>query len=124
MTDTVRPRRRVLIMMLAIVALAWFPAPAAARAPIDAVPASDPVDDTTPDSEVDTTIADTTVPEDESDEMPDTQDDDPADALTWIAVGASILLLGAAVWWMVRREGGDGPDQRMDDDWPGNSEVI
>lgn len=87
--------------------------------------------DTLPPDESTTTI-ETTVPDDGDGAEPDAgettdsgDDDDAADALTWLAVGASVALVGVAAWWLVRRvEDGHTDVSPMDDDWPGGSEVI
>ena len=50
--------------------------------------------------------------------------DEGASTLTWIAIIATVGLLGVAAWWMVRKSRQSGPVNRMDDDWPGDSEVI
>lgn len=74
--------------------------------------------DTTPDTTSDTSEPDSTV----VDGVP--AEDDDANALTWIAIVATVALLGVAVWWMVRSTDRAGPIQPMDDDWPDRSEVI
>lgn len=122
-------RRRRLIAGLAI-AVVTLLAPASAGVAVefaaDVETVTPTVEDTTPITEVDTTVVETTVP---AIEQPAPADDDggqsgDADAVTWLAVGAALVLLAIAVWWMARR----GPDahdqQRMDHDWPGGSEVI
>lgn len=94
-------------------------------------PASDAPAETVPPSDVDTSDVDgsdvatstTELAEEVDDDQDDVVTDDDADALTWIAIAATLVLLGVAVWWMARRTSpGAGP--RMDDDWPGDSEVI
>jgi hypothetical protein len=48
---------------------------------------------------------------------------DPADALTWAAIGLTLLLLGVGVGWMLRRPAGpSGPPS--DTDWPGRGDLV
>lgn len=122
-------RRRRLIAGLAI-AVVTLLAPASAGVAVefalDVETVTPTVEDTTPITEVDTTVVETTVPEIE--QPPPAADEGEqrgdADAVTWLTVGAALILLAIAVWWMARR-GPDADDQqRMDHDWPGGSEVI
>jgi hypothetical protein len=48
---------------------------------------------------------------------------DPADALTWAAIGLTLLLLGVGVGWMLRRPARpSGPPS--DTDWPGSGDLV
>jgi hypothetical protein len=111
-------------------------------------PPEEPPETTVPEDPTTTTTtttepeepADTTVPEDAGDDgVPDEStgseeptavdasgDDDgtdPADALTWAAIGLTLLLLGVGVGWMLRRPAGpSGPPS--DTDWPGRGDLV
>ena len=69
---------------------------------------------------LDTTAPDTTAP----DAGDGASSDDDADALTWAAVAGALALIGITIWWMMRSSANGPPRDRMDDDWPGRSEVI
>ena len=119
-------RRLTLGPLVAVLTLLAAPSTTAA----DSVGAWDTivrtVDDpesTTPTTAVDTTAVETTVPEEEP-PTPEDGDADSADALTWLAVGGSLLLMAVAAWWMARRGPGTGGDRPMDDDWPRRTEVV
>lgn len=98
-----------------------------------AVSTADAVAETTPQQTTpDTTEPDTTEPDtsEPATSEPDTTDpnttgsDDDADALTWIAIVGALLLLGIAVWWMVRSTPDEPRPPPMDSDWPNRSEVV
>jgi len=122
-------RRHRLIAGLAI-AVVTLLAPAGAGVAVefaaDVETVAPTVEDTTPTTEVDTTVVETTVPASEQPAPADDEGDQSGDtdAVTWLAVGAALILLAIAVWWMARRGPDADDEQRMDHDWPGGSEVI
>ena len=86
-------------------------------------------DTTEPDTtEPDTTEPDTTEPDTTEPGTTDAGDgassDDDADALTWVAIAGALALIGITIWWMMRSSANGQPRDRMDDDWPGQSEVV
>ena len=107
-------------------------------------PPEEPPDTTVPEDPTSTTEAEepteTTVPEvDGEDGVPEEptgseeptapeaagDDDgaDPADAITWAAIGFTVLLLGVGVGWMLRRPTRpSGPPS--DPDWPGGAGLL
>lgn len=99
--------------------------PSSSDTVVDDVPASTPPEPTesapTESTPTETAPAETAAP---TPTVPGEEPDVDATAITWIAVIAAGVLVGVAVWWMVRSSRGDGPVRRMDDDWPTDSEVI
>ena len=119
-TDRARTRRGVTAALALLLLVS---------APVEVLASSSPPDTATVDS------APTTTPESEPETTaPETATPDTtvgveatgtgATTVTWIAIFAAIGLLGIAAWWMVRSSDRSGPASRMDDDWPGDSEVI
>jgi hypothetical protein len=119
-TDRARTRRGVTAAVAAVL-LVFTPVEIlASTSPPDSETA-DSTPTTTPATEPEATAPDTTAPDTTTGEGTTGTD---ATTLTWITIIAAIGLLGIAVWWMVRSNGRSGPVSRMDDDWPGDSEVI
>ena len=115
-TNRARTRRGVTAAVAALLLVSTPVAVLASPSP----PGTETVDSTPP-TTPETSAPDTATPDTTAGEEATGTD---ATALTWIAIFAAIGLLGIAVWWMVRSSGRSGPVSRMDDDWPGDSEVI
>jgi hypothetical protein len=94
--------------------------------PVMSEPDDTPTGDTTPDdTEPDETTPEDTTPGDGTTAGADGgADGQDVTALTWLAVLGTLALVGVAAWWMVRHGEADRRVGRMDDDWPGESDVI
>lgn len=132
-TDRHVRRRVATTLAVAVCLFSVALAPSSAGAWFTAAPTTDPLAESTPETTPpETTVPDTTLPDTAVTETTpsapvvvggEPSDDTTATTITWIAVVAALALVIIAGWWMLRRDGQDTV-ARMDDDWPGDSDVI